>query len=436
MSRITVFAIALGAFAALPVVRAQDNPLPRSAQPVPGIVRDGGVFQLSTGTWTRKASSASLGADTIYDNTCSSGYVGFLSGDTYVDEGRLPGPNSGGCATSYRVDGFQISYCTDRPVPGPFEIGFYDSYVACATVIGATPSGAFSLSGLPGSSGGAISCWIVTIDLGAPPGGSALSFSMEAEAAPSGLFGWSFGSSAPPAEQTGTGPVIAGDPNVCGGFDGTRWDSVVNYGEQGTGFGSLNQFRIEGGPTAPGCYWYGGTPFASYHLELYADACPTVPAGEDFCNGDGSSTACPCGNASNPGQNGGCLNSLGQAGRLRAEGVPSLAHDTLNLFSAGIPPNGPQLFFQGTSRRNGGMGQVLGDGLFCAGGTMTRLGVIPGDQTGSATLPSGGAQAVSILGGVTSPGVRTYQGWYRNAASFCTGATFNLTNGWEVTWAP
>jgi len=130
------------------------------------------------------------------------------------------------------------------------------------------------------------------------------------------------------------------------------------------------------------------------------------------------------------------LNSLGQAGRLSAEGVPSLANDTLNLFSAGIPPNGPQLFFQGTSRRNGGMGQVLGDGLFCAGGVMTRLGVIPGDATGSAVLPSGGAQAVSILGGVTSPGVRTYQGWYRNSADFCTAATFNLTNGWEVTWAP
>jgi hypothetical protein len=33
-------------------------------------------------------------------------------------------------------------------------------------------------------------------------------------------------------------------------------------------------------------------------------------------------------------------------------------------------------------------------------------------------------------------GVRTYQAWYRNAAAFCSAATFNLTNAVEVTWTP
>jgi hypothetical protein len=37
---------------------------------------------------------------------------------------------------------------------------------------------------------------------------------------------------------------------------------------------------------------------------------------------------------------------------------------------------------------------------------------------------------------VASPGLRTYQLWYRNAAVFCTTSTFNLTNGIEVSWVP
>jgi hypothetical protein len=32
--------------------------------------------------------------------------------------------------------------------------------------------------------------------------------------------------------------------------------------------------------------------------------------------------------------------------------------------------------------------------------------------------------------------VRNYQAWYRNAAVFCSPSTFNLTNGYQVTWAP
>jgi len=32
--------------------------------------------------------------------------------------------------------------------------------------------------------------------------------------------------------------------------------------------------------------------------------------------------------------------------------------------------------------------------------------------------------------------IRVYQAWYRNAASFCTVSTFNLTNGLEVVWLP
>ena len=36
----------------------------------------------------------------------------------------------------------------------------------------------------------------------------------------------------------------------------------------------------------------------------------------------------------------------------------------------------------------------------------------------------------------TATGERYYQVWYRNPAPFCTGATFNQTNGWRVRWGP
>jgi hypothetical protein len=33
-------------------------------------------------------------------------------------------------------------------------------------------------------------------------------------------------------------------------------------------------------------------------------------------------------------------------------------------------------------------------------------------------------------------GVRAYQLWYRNAADFCTSATFNVTNAVRAVWVP
>jgi hypothetical protein len=39
-----------------------------------------------------------------------------------------------------------------------------------------------------------------------------------------------------------------------------------------------------------------------------------------------------------------------------------------------------------------------------------------------------------VRGGVAVPGTRYYQTWYRNAAAFCTVATFNLTNGVQIDW--
>ncbi len=165
---------------------------------------------------------------------------------------------------------------------------------------------------------------------------------------------------------------------------------------------------------------------AAFLLDTQAQATP-------FCFGDGSGTACPCGNAGSPGN--GCANSIVAAGgHLGASGTSSLSADTLTLLGSNMP-NSSALYFQGTMQQSGGLGSVFGDGLRCAGGSVVRLGT-KSNMTGASQYPAGGDPTVSVRGLVMAPGSRTYQCWYRNAAAFCTASTFNLTNGLDVTWVP
>jgi hypothetical protein len=152
-----------------------------------------------------------------------------------------------------------------------------------------------------------------------------------------------------------------------------------------------------------------------------------------FCFGDGTGTACPCGNAGIAGN--GCAHSLSPNGaRLAATGVASISNDTLVLQGTNMP-NSSALYFQGTTRLNGGLGAVFGDGLRCAGGSVTRLGTKT-NAAGASSYPVVGDQPVSIKGANVAGNVRQYQVWFRNAAAFCNAETFNLSNGGEVTWTP
>jgi hypothetical protein len=99
-------------------------------------------------------------------------------------------------------------------------------------------------------------------------------------------------------------------------------------------------------------------------------------------------------------------------------------------------PNSTCLYFQGTTQQASGAGVVFGDGLRCAGGTITRLGTKT-NLSGTSQYPSGTDALISVKGAVPAGGAtRTYQCWYRNAATFCTASTFNLTNGYSITWSP
>jgi hypothetical protein len=158
-----------------------------------------------------------------------------------------------------------------------------------------------------------------------------------------------------------------------------------------------------------------------------------APAPVAFCPGDGTGTACPCGNNSAVGANAGCVNSFGVGGLLRSHGLASLGCESLVLDGTDLSTASSALFFQGTSQIAGGT--AFGDGLRCAGGSVIRLATL-NTSGGAASYPTGAAIPISIKGLVGSAGTRTYQIWYRNAAAFCTASTFNLSNGLQISWVP
>ena len=149
-------------------------------------------------------------------------------------------------------------------------------------------------------------------------------------------------------------------------------------------------------------------------------------------NCEGDSATCPCGNAGAPGY--GCASSVHASGaRLRcvADGI-WVQNDTTALEASPVPSNVLCLFFQGDALETG---TPFGDGLRCAGGTLTRVGTVVANGT-VARAPEPGGTPLSVRGGVpTEGGVRYYQVWYRNAASFCTPATFNASSGVVLNWS-
>jgi hypothetical protein len=158
--------------------------------------------------------------------------------------------------------------------------------------------------------------------------------------------------------------------------------------------------------------------------------------GSVACSGDGTGAACPCGNIGASGH--GCASSINVAGAtLSASGNPASSADSFHLRADGLPLGAPALFFQGSSLLSGGAGIAFGDGLRCVGGQVVRLGTRTA-MNGTVQLgPLFGDAPISVTGAIPAGGGSfAYQVWYRNAAAFCTPATFNLTNAWLALWTP
>jgi len=161
-----------------------------------------------------------------------------------------------------------------------------------------------------------------------------------------------------------------------------------------------------------------------------------------FCYGDTSSGPCPCGNVSLP-LSGGCLNSFASPGLLVASSPTGFARvsgdiqnlDRVTLTGSGMP-NSVCVYFQGSATAP----VLFGDGIRCVNNPFqvqlgTRLNVGGTSFVGGAPGP-----AISLQGALNTPlpapVTRAYQCWYRNAASFCTPATFNMTNAVSIVWFP
>ncbi|MBK7874184.1 MAG: choice-of-anchor B family protein [Planctomycetes bacterium] len=151
-----------------------------------------------------------------------------------------------------------------------------------------------------------------------------------------------------------------------------------------------------------------------------------------FCAGDGSSVACPCGNAGTNGA--GCANSAFAAGGLlTAAGTASVAADTA-LLSASNLTGSTCVFFQGDAQQ---APVIVDDGLGCVTGTVVRLGT-KGVVSNTSSYPQLGDATISVRGLVPAAGARRYyQCFYRNAVSvFCPPSTSNRTNGVVIAWGP
>ncbi|MFT7669635.1 MAG: plastocyanin [Planctomycetota bacterium] len=135
-----------------------------------------------------------------------------------------------------------------------------------------------------------------------------------------------------------------------------------------------------------------------------------------------------CGNPSSPGE--GCANSSGSGATLTGAGSGVALLDDLTLSASNLIPGQAALLFVGTIEVNGGNGLAFGDGLRCAGGSVTRLGVRIPSAGGNATWGPGLNSASNWSSGDT----RNFQVWYRDSTGGPCGNQFNLSNGYGITF--
>jgi hypothetical protein len=146
------------------------------------------------------------------------------------------------------------------------------------------------------------------------------------------------------------------------------------------------------------------------------DDCEVVGSGNCYCD---STAPAPCGNFY---PTAGCRNSTGIGASLAASGTSSIALDNLVLAASGMPASVPAIFFGGTAMI---APLPFGDGLRCAGGSITRF-TMPTLTTASGDLSTGPGMAGAF--GIAIGDFWNFQCWFRDPSGPCS-------NGWNTTSA-
>lgn len=148
----------------------------------------------------------------------------------------------------------------------------------------------------------------------------------------------------------------------------------------------------------------------------------------------GTFASCPCGNGGAPDHGCGNTSNLGGAA-LRASGTAVIGADSVLLLATGMTSGAGSPVCTFAQSANLTAPAAFGDGVSCLGGPMVRLRT-RATTAGSAAFGAGvpGDPPVSVAGLVTFASTQHYQVVYRNAAPFCTSATFNVTSGVTIVW--
>ncbi len=386
------------------------------AQPVPGPLKQAGVYHVATGTWSH-------GRDALqppvkyYNNSANTGFYGVIGQAIdliWTDEGCIPGPahKAGATPGTLLVQELEFAYCTG--VFGGLQTGgllFYDSYTSCTDPLALPVICNFPFS-VPSADGGVYPCWLITFDLA----GSAVEFTLtdDADGVFDGTtsldnFGWTL-----IMHDGGSGgfngPFLNGDPNNFPYGDGTYYQ---NPGASvATGLGTRDQFWLSDPTSAipDGCYsFFGydqGNPFGSFWLSINGK--PAADGGfVKYCSANPNSTGAPA--------------------DISASGSASSAAGDLALTSAPVP-NQWSTFFHAMNRS-----QIpFGNGFLCATGDVVRGAVVV--ATGSAATytydNSDAKHSLAAQVGLT----RNFQHWFRDPMG--GGAGFNTSNGISILILP
>jgi len=161
---------------------------------------------------------------------------------------------------------------------------------------------------------------------------------------------------------------------------------------------------------------------------------PDVTRVYTTCAADGTwSEHCPCSNVSTAGR--GCASSFSSSGAgLIASGSLRVSNDTLGVHVDGLSASVATLF-QATGRSYFTSSPIAGDGVSCITGPYVRL-VSRYAPDGVLDYPLPGDASISTLGFVQPGQTRYYSVRYRDTGTFCTAATFNVTNTVSAFWRP